>query len=254
MTLGNLEPRCIIYSHTDSKRSFQTTIYLEWHRSSRKLRLPAEVDPRGKRRLYRGDKGRRGRYGKSSLEKKKELIGDQLKRSSKRVHDAAGWVGTMLRGKKKPECELEEKGLGCFGEGYFPVGRPRLLRCTSRRNLPLLFKETFFPWLQGHRFATWLPWTFIRQTFAVVCHPTPFFLYFQTTGIHYYAALLGPGEFTEDQHLALPMFVCFAFVVWYLDVFEGKQRLCLNKDIVGALFASLFLLVVSVIGIILKNW
>lgn len=90
VTLGNLEPRCIIYSHTDSKRSFQTTIYLEWHRSSRKLRLPAEVDPRGKRRLYRGDKGRRGRYGKSSLEKKKELIGDQLKRSSKRVHDAAG--------------------------------------------------------------------------------------------------------------------------------------------------------------------
>lgn len=46
-------------------------------------------------------------------------------------------------GKKKPECESVEKGgTGCFGEAYFPDGRPRLLRYTSGRNLPLLFKET----------------------------------------------------------------------------------------------------------------
>lgn len=47
--------------------------------------------------------------------------------------------------KRSWNANWERREVGCFGEGYFPDGRSRLLRYTSGRNLPLLFKETFFP-------------------------------------------------------------------------------------------------------------
>ena len=222
-------------------RNFEKPVH--WHRKYRSTR---------KRQLCRGDKGRRGWYGKRSLEeekkeRKKRKKREKEKRKSQRAdrwpagtklkgYDATGWAGTTVRGKKGAGMRIGIEGTPVVlakvifrldGLVYFAILWGKIsLSCLRRRPLSLS------SWLRDHYFGTWLPWTFIRQTFAVVSHPatfllfSPFFFffflfYFQTTRIHYYADVVTSWRIHRaSPFLALPTFVCLVLVAWYVDVLE----------------------------------
>ena len=204
-------------------RNFEKPVH--WHRKYRSTR---------KRQLCRGDKGRRGWYGKRSLEeekkeRKKRKKREKEKRKSQRAdrwpagtklkgYDATGWAGTTLRGKKGAGMRIGIEGTPVVlakvifrldGLVYFAILWGKIsLSCLRRRPLSLS------SWLRDHYFGTWLPWTFIRQTFAVVSHPatfllfSPFFFFFffyfifKQPGYIITRTLLRPGEFTEHLRIS----------------------------------------------------
>ena len=235
-------------------RNFEKPVH--WHRKYRSTR---------KRQLCRGDKGRRGWYGKRSLEeekkeRKKRKKREKEKRKSQRAdrwpagtklkgYDATGWAGTTLRGKKGAGMRIGIEGTPVVlakvifrldGLVYFAILWGKIsLSCLRRRPLSLS------SWLRDHYFGTWLPWTFIRQTFAVVSHPatfllfSPFFFFFffilfsnnQDTllrGRCYVLANSPSISVSRITNVCLPRARCLI-----RGCARANRRLCLNKHVVG---------------------